>query len=144
MDEYHHDDYTWLTNGLVDAWGRWLTPDAITTLQAGAYYTMLAQPGLRIISVNAQFGDYLNFYLFLEENQQETELQWFADTLAAAEENGEKVIIIGHIPPVEAAPSILVDWASVYVSLVNRFSDIIVGQFFGHTHEDEVRIAQTV
>ncbi len=139
-DQYHHDDFEWLADGLGSAWGKWLTEDALSTLKSGGYYTQLAQTGLRIVAVNSQMGDPLNFYLFLNDNQQETQLQWLSDTLGEAEENGEKVIIIGHIPPAKAAPSALNDWCNSYLGLINRFQATIVGQFYGHTHEDEVRL----
>jgi sphingomyelin phosphodiesterase len=45
VDAYHHDDFQWLSDGLVKAWGPWLDSNATATLAAGGYYTMLVKPG---------------------------------------------------------------------------------------------------
>jgi sphingomyelin phosphodiesterase len=58
-----------------------------------------------------------------------------------AEANGEKVIFLGHIPSGDAADTYLSDYATQYVKIVNKYKDIIVGQFFGHTHNDEVMVS---
>lgn len=42
--------------------------------------------------------------------------------------------LIGHIPPTEN----LNDWSMRYNALVDRYSYIIRGQFFGHTHSDHL------
>lgn len=44
------------------------------------------------------------------------------------------VYIIGHIPPRSA----LNDWAMRFDALTDRYSYIIRGQFYGHTHTDHV------
>lgn len=44
------------------------------------------------------------------------------------------VYIIGHIPP----KSNLNDWAMRFGAIVDRYSYIIRGQFYGHTHSDHV------
>ena len=92
----HHDDFDWLTDGLAKFWSKWLPQDAIKTLQSGGYYTTLVNPGLRLISINSQWADGLNFYLLLFEDQQQEQLNWFIETLTQAEADGEKVIIIGN------------------------------------------------
>ncbi len=57
----------------------------------------------------------------------------------AAESNNESVIILGHIAPMDAAPNIYVTYNKDYLALINQYSHIIAGQFYGHTHDDEVR-----
>lgn len=44
------------------------------------------------------------------------------------------VYLIGHIPP----KSNLNDWAIRFNAIVDRYSYIIRGQFYGHTHSDHV------
>jgi sphingomyelin phosphodiesterase len=43
------------------------------------------------------------------------------------------VYIIGHIPP----KSNLNEWSMRFNAIVDRYSYIIRGQFYGHTHEDQ-------
>jgi len=124
----------------VSAWSKWLPGDALETLQTGGYYSALAAPGLRVIGLNTQWGDNLNFYLLLEENQQQTQFDWLTQTLQNSETNGEKVIIIGHIPSGQSIISNYTTYAIEYVKIVNRFQNIVVGQFYGHTHDDQFEV----
>jgi sphingomyelin phosphodiesterase len=58
--------------------------------------------------------------------------------LRAAELNGEYVFIMGHIPPGDS--NYLSQCSRRYNALIDRFSYLIRGQFFGHTHYDEFRL----
>lgn len=66
------------------------------------------------------------------------QLQWLHDTLQLAEEAGEFVHILGHVPPNTA--SCVYPWNREYDRIVRRFAHIITGQFFGHTHRDEFNV----
>lgn len=44
--------------------------------------------------------------------------------------------IIGHIDPSKCLNS----WSRNYYAIVNRYESTITGQFFGHTHKDEIKI----
>lgn len=46
------------------------------------------------------------------------------------------VHIIGHVPP--GYEDCIEVWKRNYYKIVNRFAAIITGQFFGHTHKDEI------
>jgi len=139
-DAAHYDDFEWLTGSLASFWSHWLPSDAVNTLASGGYYTALIMPGFRVIALNSQWGDIINFYLYLLEDQNTEQFSWFVQVLTAAEAAGEKVIIIGHIPPGEAAIKQVSTYATDYVQIVNRFSTTIVGQFYGHTHDDEFEV----
>lgn len=56
------------------------------------------------------------------------------ETLADAVRHGEKVLIVGHIPPGD--PTTIMSYGDFYVPTVAKYRDVIVGQFFGHIHED--------
>lgn len=66
------------------------------------------------------------------------QLEWLRDTLIAAELNGERVHILGHVPP--NTSSCVRAWNREYDNLVRQFAHIISGQFVGHTHTDEFSI----
>lgn len=67
-----------------------------------------------------------------------TELQWLIYELQTAEFSGEKVHIIGHIPPGHS--DCLKVWSRNYYAIVNRYEATITAQFFGHTHYDEFEV----
>ena len=39
--------------------------------------------------------------------------------------------------------SVILDWSERYRALVDRFTNIISGQFFGHSHNDEIEIVRS-
>jgi len=58
--------------------------------------------------------------------------------LEKSEKAGEVVFIIGHIPPGHC--TFLTECNKRYNILIERYQNIIRGQFFGHTHNDEFKI----
>jgi sphingomyelin phosphodiesterase len=65
----------------------------------GAYSIFDQAAGVRVISLNTQYGDVLNFYLLGDPTDPKNFLQWLRSELGSAELKREKVLIIGHIPP---------------------------------------------
>ena len=55
--------------------------------------------GFRIISLNMNYCNNHNFWLLLNLTDPLGELKWLIDELFKAEAAGEKVHILGHIPP---------------------------------------------
>jgi len=90
--------------------------------------------------LNTQWADSYNFYMLLQEKQQDAQFDWLRQTLLDAEANNEKVIFLGHISCGDAADGTLTDYAVQYIDIVNKYQHIIVGQFFGHTHNDEFQL----
>jgi len=130
------DSDVWLRSTLAEKWGTWLPKDTQETIMRGGFYTTMVEGNLRLISLNMNYGNPSNFWLWVKSEDPAGQLQWFADTLAKAEEAGEKVHVIGHIPPCQC-----LKWFSYnYYRIINRFYKTITGQFFGHTHNDEFRI----
>ncbi|XP_070773329.1 sphingomyelin phosphodiesterase isoform X2 [Enoplosus armatus] len=102
----------------------------------GGFYTMEIQPGLRVVSLNMNFCARENFWLMVNSTDPANQLQWLVHILQASEDKGEKVHIIGHIPPGLCLGS----WSWNYYHIVNRYESTITGQFFGHTHLDEFQM----
>uniref|UniRef100_A0A8C8S0S8 Sphingomyelin phosphodiesterase n=1 Tax=Pelusios castaneus TaxID=367368 RepID=A0A8C8S0S8_9SAUR len=123
----------WLYHAMADAWQEWLPPPALETLRASGFYTLQLRPGLRLVSLNMNFCSEANFWLLINATDPAGQLQWLVGVLQAAEEQEEKVHIIGHIPPAHCLKS----WSWNYYRIVNRFEGTIAAQFFGHTHVDE-------
>lgn len=49
---------------------------------------------------------------------------------------------MGHIPPGDNTCSS--QWAERYQVLVDRYENTIIGQFYGHTHNDHIEVIQSV
>ncbi|PSN40825.1 hypothetical protein C0J52_15302 [Blattella germanica] len=80
----------------------------------------------------------VELWLLLNSTDPAKELQWFIYELQSAEFSGEKVHIIGHIPPGHS--DCLKVWSRNYYHIINRYESTIAAQFFGHTHFDEFEL----
>ncbi|XP_026320286.1 sphingomyelin phosphodiesterase isoform X3 [Hyposmocoma kahamanoa] len=128
----------WLYDELDAQWRRWLPAGVSHTVRRGAFYSVLVRPGFRIISLNMNYCNNKNWWLLLNSTDPATELQWLIYELQSAEFSGEKVHIIGHIPPGHS--DCLKVWSRNYYAIINRYEATITAQFFGHTHFDEFEI----
>nr|XP_061801179.1 sphingomyelin phosphodiesterase-like [Nerophis lumbriciformis] len=126
----------WLYDTMADEWSPWLPEQALKTLRYGGFYTTEIQPGLRLVSLNMNFCARENFWLMVNSTDPANQLQWLVHVLQTSEDKGEKVHIIGHIPPGLCLSS----WSWNYYHIVNRYESTITGQFFGHTHYDEFQM----
>ncbi|CAL8364705.1 unnamed protein product [Lota lota] len=127
---------TWLYNTMAEEWAPWLPEQALKTIRYGGFYSVLVQPGLRMVSLNMNFCARENFWLMVNSTDPANQLQWLVHILQASEDLGEKVHIIGHIPPGLCLSS----WSWNYYHILNRYESTITGQFFGHTHVDEFQM----
>ncbi|GBL78306.1 Sphingomyelin phosphodiesterase [Araneus ventricosus] len=132
-----NDSISWLYDEVEKAWLPWV-PGNSETLKLGAFYTAEVYPGLRIISLNMNYCNSLNWWLLINSTDPTGQLAWLVAQLQMAENKGEKVHIIGHIPPGE--PDCLGVWSSNYNRIINRYESTVTGQFFGHTHSDEFEL----
>lgn len=126
----------WLLDGATQAWKQWLSQAAVETFEYAGYYSQKVSDGLRVISLQTNFGNSENFWLLINNTDPGHQLEWLVEELLDAERVGDKVHIIGHIPPSQFTHSL--GWN--YHSIVNRFESTIAGQFFGHTHKDEFQV----
>lgn len=125
-------------NDIDTLWSRWLPPKVSKTLRHGAFYSTLARPSLRIISLNMNVCSNLNFWLIENSTDPLGELKWLINELQSAETAKEKVHIIGHIPP--GNEDCIKTWSSNYYEVIARFENTVTAQFFGHTHHDEFQV----
>lgn len=129
---------SWLYDALEAAWANWLPKDALAMVKRGAYYTVSPHPGFRIVSLNMNYCNSENWWMLLNTTDPTGELAWLIDLLQQAENAGEKVHILGHIPPGDSG--CLRAWSWNYNRVVNRYQNTISGQFFGHTHYDSFQV----
>lgn len=129
-----YDAQTWLYEATAKLWSNWLPDDTMADIRRAGYYTILIEKGFRLISLNTNFCNNMNWWLLINTTDPMGQLGWFMDVLQTAENNNEKVHIIGHIFP--GGSSCLKAWSWNYYKIVNRYENIIVGQFFGHVHNE--------
>jgi len=124
---------------LASLWSPWLTTDALETFRQGGFYSQTVYPGMRAVVLNSLYLDKNN----LAVSQNETvdlggQWAWFSSTLLESRYRGEKVWIVGHIPP---GSSEAVEWFSgAFQNISAEYADVILGQFWGHSHRDEFRL----
>ncbi|XP_045479749.1 sphingomyelin phosphodiesterase-like [Harmonia axyridis] len=108
----------------------------LDSIQEGGFYTVLLKTGFRVIVLNNNVCYLNNYWLAYDDYDPYGQLAWLVKVLQKAEEDGEYVHIVYHVPTGQPE-SCLGTWAREYNKIVNRFSDTISGQFNGHTHADE-------
>ncbi|KAK7063315.1 Sphingomyelin phosphodiesterase [Halocaridina rubra] len=128
----------WLYEAMVDQWSRIVPGMDNATVLYGGFYSVLLKPAFRIISINSMFGYSSNLWLIENSTDVAFELQWLESELGKAEDAGELVHLLGHVPAglIETERT----WSREYNRIVQRYENIIRGQFFGHTHFDEYEV----
>uniref|UniRef100_A0A1Q3G345 Sphingomyelin phosphodiesterase n=1 Tax=Culex tarsalis TaxID=7177 RepID=A0A1Q3G345_CULTA len=130
----------YLYDFIAKQWEDWLPEDPTIqkTIADGGYYTAITPLGYRIIALNNNPCFVHNWWLLFSDNYYIRQLQWLHDTLLEAEQAGEQVHILGHVPSYDKY--CYVGWTREYRRIVERFAHIIQGQFNGHSHVDEFNV----
>lgn len=134
-EKLYEQDQLDFENTFTSAWQQWIGADAASQFDKNGFYSSYnEQYQLRIISLNTFACHENNYYLLLDPTDPGGMLAWLQGALSQSEENNENVYIIGHIPPscVDCYPQ----WSNRFSALVERYSHIIRGQYFGHLHSD--------
>ncbi|XP_065838214.1 sphingomyelin phosphodiesterase-like [Oscarella lobularis] len=134
-----NDSEAWLYDTLSENWSKdWLPASTVDTIRYGGFYSTNVSKYFRIISLNMNYCNNENFWLYINTTDPAGQLEWLTKQLLEAEAAHQKVHIIGHIPP--QSGDCLLPWSQAYYSIVNRFEGTISGQFFGHTHVTSVSV----
>lgn len=129
-----NDAETWLYNETAKLWKNWLPADTMKDIKRAGYYTTMIQQGLRLVSLNMNFCNNQNWWLLINTTDPMGQLSWLMNVLQKAEDNKEKVHIIGHIVP--GGGSCLKAWSWNYYKVINRYESTVTAQFFGHVHSE--------
>ncbi|XP_026755507.2 sphingomyelin phosphodiesterase 1-like [Galleria mellonella] len=129
---------TWLYEALAKKWDHYLTDEAKATLLDRGDFSILARPGLRIISLNNNVAYRYNWWIVYDPLDAKKHLDWLVEELQKAEQAGEKVHILTHIPP--GVHDLTYTWTREYNRIINRFSATIAAEFNGHVHSDEFKV----
>ncbi|KAG8237410.1 hypothetical protein J437_LFUL016226 [Ladona fulva] len=129
---------SWLYEAAAKTWAFWLPEEALITVRKGGYYSISPKPGLRIIAINSNLCYTLNWWQVYDHVDPSGMLKWMMDQLLDAESKGQKVHILGHLPP--GYVDCWSVWSREFMRIINRFHEIIVTQFYGHTHYEEYKV----
>ena len=144
----------WLFGVLANAWRPWLSDSALATLNQTGWYAEDAVPGkLRVLALNTiitgpqKIGSQIFRTWTIWHTKQIMWLEKELDSWQDKKTRCPEVYINGHHPAVGvfADTGVEVDglWplhSMRYMLLVQRYAEIIEGQFYGHDHVDEVRV----
>ncbi|KAJ6663536.1 hypothetical protein lerEdw1_009615 [Lerista edwardsae] len=134
-------------NVTAELWRPWLSNSSVLSFKAGAFYSQqMPGPGpeRRVIVLNTNLY-YENDELTVSLEDPAGQFQWLEDTLTSAAKKGEKVYIIGHIPPgffekKRGKPWFRERFNQRYTEIIRRHHGVIVAQFMGHHHTDSFRM----
>ncbi|KAK4575355.1 hypothetical protein LTR86_001209 [Recurvomyces mirabilis] len=127
---------------LSSSWKQWIGASAATQADNyGAYSYKLPSQNLRIISINTNLYYKENFWLYEQtiERDPDGQLAWFVSQLQGAEDAGQRVWVIGHMPL--GSGDALHDGSFYLDQIVQRYSATIAAMFFGHTHKGEFQLS---
>ena len=123
----------WAYDTLSSVWSTWIgTAPAATADQNPGFYTVLIpDTNLRIISFNMNMYYKENFWLYEPtiETDPSGQLKIIVNALQAAEDAGERVYIIGHMPM--GSGDALHDGSNYFDQIVNRYEATIAALSFG-------------
>lgn len=128
----------WLYDLANEEWESWLPSTTKKTIQEGGYYTVLVNPGFRIVALNNNICYHSNWWILHDTLYFTEQLQWLHDVLMAASLDSEIVHILGHVPSND--PYCYKGWTKSYRAIVNKFQNVIASQFNGHSHVDEFNL----
>ncbi|XP_034251961.1 sphingomyelin phosphodiesterase-like isoform X1 [Thrips palmi] len=129
---------SWLYDEVATQWAHWLPANQSGLVRRGAFYSVLFKPGLRVVSINTNFCNDKNWWLLLNSDDPDQELHWLVEELQKAERAGEKVLVVGHIPP--GTPECRSVWSRNFDEILLRYENTVSGLFFGHNHWDEFQL----
>lgn len=127
----------WLYEELLNEWSDWIPEEYHETFRMYGYYAKV-DGNKRFIVLNSNYGARLNFFNLLDYKDNGNMLNWLHNELINATLSKQMVYIVGHIAP--DADECYTHWVATYRDFLETFKNVIRGQFFGHTHHDEIRI----
>ncbi|KAG5914306.1 hypothetical protein E4U61_005896 [Claviceps capensis] len=134
-------DIKWLYGLLSSLWQGTQVGQVESDHFRGRYSYRDTERGIRVIGINTNLYYYLNLWLYMESMgpDPDGQLEWLVQELAAAEQMGEKVWIIGHMPMGDV--DVIQHSSNMFNQITSRFSHTISAMFFGHTHLDQYQIS---
>ncbi|KAK0563885.1 hypothetical protein OC844_001983 [Tilletia horrida] len=136
--------WDWENNARLWEAEGWLThAEARQAAAHYAGYSVSPRRGLRVITVNTDFWYRNNIFTNINTTNPDNSgmLRFLTDELQKAEDNLERVWIVGHVLTGWDGSNGLDNPTNLFYQIVDRFAPrTIAGIFFGHTHEDQFSV----
>ncbi|MBN3270471.1 ASM3A phosphodiesterase, partial [Polyodon spathula] len=110
----------------------------------GGFYSQIVKPNLRLISLNT-----ILYYSPNHATENMTDpagqFEWLEGTLDTSQQTNEKVYIIAHVPVgylpfARNTTAVREHFNERLVSIFRKYSNVIAGHFYGHTHRDSIMV----
>ncbi|KAJ8396251.1 hypothetical protein AAFF_G00021180 [Aldrovandia affinis] len=147
-DYWPQDQFPMVTNEIYQAvanlWEPWLRPEALTTLRKGGFYSQVIRPNLRLVSLNTNLY-YSPNNVTVNITDPAGQFEWLQDTLETCRQSDEKAYIIAHVPmgylPFASGTTAVREcYNERLVEIFRKYSDVVAGHFYGHTHRDSIMV----
>lgn len=139
---------------------------ALATYQAAGYYSVtMAAPMKRtrllVVDDTYMMSQYANCEADSQDRKgAEEQLEWLGKQLDAAREKGEKVWVMGHVPPTVSPEKVMAKgkafcaasgaagvgtflYSDELADVLESHADVVTLALFGHTHMDELHLLGT-
>ena len=129
---------------ISEIWKRWLDEESFSLFKKFGYYSMPLNgvkeswDGYRVMSINTEVCNNLNWFLLSVTGDPGNMLEWMEKEFIRMEQNGEKAFIIGHVQP--GGGNCINSWSERYRALMERYQHLILSNFFGHIHEEQISL----
>jgi sphingomyelin phosphodiesterase len=130
----------WIAKPFIEAWN--LPLGHLFSLQYHGGYSEKIKKNLRLIALDTNTDNCGNLQISKNSTDPLGQLSWLYLQLLEAEKNNEKVFIFGHISPGDV--DALGIWGKHFNVLMDRFEYTVAGQFYGHSHIDQIHINKGV
>ncbi|KAJ5683413.1 hypothetical protein N7462_006578 [Penicillium macrosclerotiorum] len=137
---------SWNYQHLAGLWQHegWISPEAAEEARTHyAGYSIKTHYGLRIISFNTDFWYKSNILNMINTTNPDNSgvFSWMINELQTAEDEKERVWIMGHVPSGWDGVNPIPDPTNLFYQIMDRYSPhVIANIFFGHNHEDQFMI----
>ncbi|WWD17604.1 hypothetical protein CI109_102045 [Kwoniella shandongensis] len=134
--------FSWNYDHLAKLWQKegWIDHEAagLAKRHYGAYSVQHA-PTLKIITLNTDLWYRANIFAFINSTQSDNFgfLKFLAEELQECEDKGSRAYVVGHVLSGWDGSNPLPGPTDAFYQIVDRYSHIIAGLFWGHTHEDQ-------
>ncbi|CAI2362134.1 unnamed protein product [Moneuplotes crassus] len=129
---------------IASVWKHWLDEESFELFEKYGYYSMPMKgmnnswENVRVLSINTEACNGQNWYLISQTNDPGNMLAWMEEEFKKMEKSGEKAFIIGHVQP--GGGTCLNAWSERYRALMERYQHLILSNFFGHTHSEQISL----
>ncbi|KAK0674005.1 Metallo-dependent phosphatase-like protein [Cercophora samala] len=138
--------FSWHYGHISKLWEHYGWIDNVAQTQASLHYggySIIHPLGLKVITINTDFYYHANIFAFLHADNPDYSgiFSFLVDELQKAEDQGQRVWIMGHVPTGWQGQNSLPGGSDAFYQIIERYSPhVIANVFFGHTHEDQISI----